>query len=437
MPPQMQNQAQSTPYAFSGGLDQASASLAVPGGRVIAGLNYEPTVNGYQRVQGHERFDGRRPSDYHASRLNYSASGAGIRAGARRLRVQRHRLCRARQCRSDAGAAVQGDGRGWVQQTFGGCMRFVEGLVEIAEGATITGGPPARPRTSSASSSRTASGARLLRRPGFRQPRPLRPGRHFTTGETIKVGATNSATNDVGGDSTAITLPPGGRYVFKVKNFYGATNRRRVYGVNGVGTAFEYDGGSVLVPIETGTPTDTPERIFDIANHLGLTFPGGSIQVGTRASRACSTRSSARRDWHGRRHHRRRRRQRQRGRVLRQGEGRVLTGRDVETFVFEEITDEAGALAWTAQRIGRTVYLDRRGMRDLRATAAFGNFKAGALSELFDRFLEAKRRAGALPVASLRCKPSRSTGCITTTGRASPSHGQARRPRCCRSRPTR
>jgi hypothetical protein len=72
--------------------------------------------------------------------------------------------------------------------------------------------------------------------------------------------------------------------------------------------------------------------------------------------------------------------------------------------VFEEVTDEAGALPWTAQRIGRTVYLDRRGMRDLAATAAFGNFKAGALSELFDRFLEAKRRAGAQPVASLRCK---------------------------------
>jgi hypothetical protein len=53
---------ESTPYAFGGGLDQASASLAVPGGRVIAGLNYEPVVNGYQRVQGHERFDGRLPS---------------------------------------------------------------------------------------------------------------------------------------------------------------------------------------------------------------------------------------------------------------------------------------------------------------------------------------------------------------------------------------
>jgi hypothetical protein len=41
-----------TPYAFGGGLDQTSASLAVPGGRVIAGMNYEPVVNGYKRVQG-------------------------------------------------------------------------------------------------------------------------------------------------------------------------------------------------------------------------------------------------------------------------------------------------------------------------------------------------------------------------------------------------
>jgi hypothetical protein len=68
--PPPRNMAVSTPYAFGGGLDQTSASLAVPGGRVIAGLNYEPVVNGYKRVQGHERTDGRLPSSMNASRLN-------------------------------------------------------------------------------------------------------------------------------------------------------------------------------------------------------------------------------------------------------------------------------------------------------------------------------------------------------------------------------
>jgi hypothetical protein len=67
----------SSPFAFRGGLDQASPSLAVPAGRVIAGLNYEPVVNGYRRVQGHERYDGRLPSSLSAKRINFTGQAGG------------------------------------------------------------------------------------------------------------------------------------------------------------------------------------------------------------------------------------------------------------------------------------------------------------------------------------------------------------------------
>jgi hypothetical protein len=152
-------------------------------------------------------------------------------------------------------------------------------------------------------------------------------------------------------------------------------------------------------------PTDTPTRVFDIANALGLVFPGGSVQIsepgepcvfnailgaleialGDDCTDVVDATDSA---------------------VVFFCKEKVstLTGRGVDTFVLDELSEEAGALAWTAQRIGKTVYLDLRGMRDLTATAAFGNFKAGALSELFDRYLQAKRKAGAQPIASMRVK---------------------------------
>ena len=51
-------------YAFSGGLDTNSAALFVAAGGVIASSNYEPLAEGYGRMEGIERFDGRHaPSD--------------------------------------------------------------------------------------------------------------------------------------------------------------------------------------------------------------------------------------------------------------------------------------------------------------------------------------------------------------------------------------
>lgn len=55
-----------TPYfAFGGGLDFVTPQVQMPDGKMIAGANYEPWINGgYRRVRGFERFDGHpAPSD--------------------------------------------------------------------------------------------------------------------------------------------------------------------------------------------------------------------------------------------------------------------------------------------------------------------------------------------------------------------------------------
>lgn len=516
------NMAVATPYAFGGGLDQASSGLAVPGGRVIAAMNYEPVVDGYARVQGHERFDGRLPSqaDYWSmafkngtvsppggatvtgltsgatAKLLYTPGafgtadlqgsfGSGTATGTLLLAnvvgtfvanetlkygtSTNFAVVQSAPVKNDAptvdmreggqssaqytlrnsiqlvpgsgpvrggfvfngvayairdnAAGTQGiiykaTSSGWVAQSFGRVIFFKLGLVEIAEGSTITGATSgATAKVERVIVQSGAWGATLDADKAYGYLVLSGQTGAFASGEVLKVGATNSATNNQGGDSAQIILPAGGRYHCKVKNFYGATNRKRVYCASGVWNAIEYDGGSVLVPIITGMATDTPTRVFDIANALGLCFPGGSVQIsepgepcvfnailgaleialGDDITDVVSANDSA---------------------VVFFCNEKVasLTGRGVDTFVLEQITDEAGALPWTTQRIGLTVYLDRRGLRDLQATAAFGDFKAGSMSELFAPFLDAKRRAGATPTASIRCKTKTQYRCYYSDG---------------------
>jgi hypothetical protein len=499
-------------YPFQGGLDQTSSALAVPAGRVVAGLNYEPVVDGYQRATGYERTDGRLPSttDYwvlpfidgsselHTGDLlvgstsgaqgriilveNVTGSWGDETASGRLILVlvsgtfelaEALKVSGSERAVADDLAEIKGAGSvedearwveaaqdwarhliqkipgsgpvrgvlvyngllygvrdneaatkgrmfkataaGWVEQVLGRLLRFKNGAAgavplfpPLAEGDKIVG----------ATSGAKATVKRIVARTGTWGAATSDADKAagyfiienqtgtFKKDEVLKVGTTTVAIASTG-NSEEITLPPGGRYAFKVKNFYGATNLRRIYGVNGVGPGFEYDGGNVLVPIETGMPEgkDKPDRIFDIANHLGFTFPGGSIQfatpgepcifnailgsaeigLGDDITDVIDSTDAA---------------------VIFFARNKVatLTGRGIDTFVLTEISEEAGAEAWTVQRVGRTMYLDRRGLRDITTTAAYGDFRTGALSELFDTYLQSKRASGARAALSFRVR---------------------------------
>ncbi|AXU17817.1 hypothetical protein C7W88_00075 [Novosphingobium sp. THN1] len=69
-------------YAFGGGLDTNTAALAVAPGAIIAGMNYEPLAEGYSRVQGYERFDGRTaPSAARFWTLDFDQGGQAFEIG--------------------------------------------------------------------------------------------------------------------------------------------------------------------------------------------------------------------------------------------------------------------------------------------------------------------------------------------------------------------
>ena len=204
----------------------------------------------------------------------------------------------------------------------------------------------------------------------------------------------------IGTGPNVMRIAAGGRFRTRSHNFYGAADRYRFYGANGTGQAFEVLPEGIAL-ISTGMEPDEPQRIFEVGNHLGLTFPGGSIQFsgtgephawqvvlgageigfGTEITDIVEANETA---------------------VAIFGEQKiaVLQGNDTANFVLDTLTTEAGADPDTAQRISRTVYVDKRGLRDLTATQAFGNFKTGALSGLFERYFKIKRAAGAAPIGS-------------------------------------
>ena len=72
---------QTTSYQLSGGMDQVTPGIQVSPGAVLDAQNYEPSPDGYRRIEGYERFDGQmKPSDakYWLLTLNQAVTGVFV-----------------------------------------------------------------------------------------------------------------------------------------------------------------------------------------------------------------------------------------------------------------------------------------------------------------------------------------------------------------------
>lgn len=328
---------------------------------------------------------------------------------------------------NDAGTAAvmwKSSPAGWVQVLQSHTLLFTSGgAYEAAEGDVITG----------ATSGATATVRRVvLQSGGFPAGTAegylvISPISGTFVAENLNIGVNlNVAT--IAEAPIQNAFPPGGRYEFLTHNFYGASNLTRVYGVNGVGYAFEFDG-TTIVPIRTGMVIDAPTRIAVHRQHLFLAFPGGSLQFSEVGE---PLRFSA---------------------VLGAGEialgheitdlipnnTEVLTiltensiaslyGNDADDFVLQTLTDGAGAMPWTADKLGNPIYMDNRGVRSITSSQAFGNFNVGTLTSDIQPYIRNRRAAGAVPVAAcvLRSKNqyrlffSNGEGIYIFTGRKQP-----------------
>lgn len=154
-----------------------------------------------------------------------------------------------------AGDMYKATTAGWVQVVFNNELWFNAATGQISIGNTVTGG------TSGASAvvinallmtgTWTAAGVGSLVLGTI-------TGGPFTPGEAILVGGVSKATATYG--STAITRAPGGKMEFDNHSFVGTTGTKKMYGCDGVNTAFEFDG-TTYTPIRTGMTTDTPNHL--------------------------------------------------------------------------------------------------------------------------------------------------------------------------------
>lgn len=274
-----------------------------------------------------------------------------------------------------AGTLWKSSSTGWTAVDLGYKVYFSTGVIEITEGVTITGatsGATAVVKRVSSSDGTWGKDAS-----GFFVTDAITGA--FTVGENLQVAGVTRAKFV---SSAAQTLPAGGSYRFRAHNFYGADDRYRLYGVNGVGNGFEFDG-TVFVLIETGMTSDIPHELAVHNDHLLFVFAGGSVQnsgfqkpldwnpitgADERSVGGTVTFINEEAD--------------RTTLICTRYTKSMFYGDVVENFQLRTLTPDAGALPNTGARIGQTILLDDQGYVTLKTSQAFGNFQASSISDL-------------------------------------------------------
>lgn len=279
---------------------------------------------------------------------------------------------------------------GWTALSLGRELSFTSGgTYEIVEGDTITG----------ATSGCTAVVTRVVLTSGTWAGADAAGKVIFASqsttfqAESLNVGAnTNVAT--IAGNSSAITLLPSGRIEWINHNFRGAGGSERTYGVDGVNRGWEFDG-TVFVPIDTGMTSDKPTHVHAFKGHLFYSF-GSSVQhSGLTTPYVWSPLTGAAELSIG---------EPITGYVSEPGDGsnaalgiygrnriHILYGTSSADWQLIQYREEVGAYAHTLQQVGQTLFLDDRGISNLRTAQEFGNFTSGTLSTHIQRWLNERK----------------------------------------------
>lgn len=211
----------------------------------------------------------------------------------------------------------------------------------------------------------------------------------FDATNIIRVGTTNSATST--SLATAITISPGGRYVTMEKNFSGSLDNKRIYGVDGINRAFEFDG-ETYVPITSGIVPDTPKHMYVHKQQLFLSFKSSSQNSGvgnpyqftpiTGASEiALGDNITGYQQLPGKALA-----------IFARNLSKQLIGDNVSNFALDPISDEVGAIPYTQQRIGDVYALDDRGIVAVSQTDKFGNFSQSTVSRRVQPIIDTLRK---------------------------------------------
>ena len=293
---------------------------------------------------------------------------------------------------------------GWSEVNLGHALNFDGGTDEPFEGdrMSVSGGAVATLSgyrvTSGAWSSDDAAGVLYLN---------IESGT-FADDDTLRRGAVGSeadfATAD--GTATATTLPADGSYRFANHNFKGQADSAAMYGVQGRGNAFRYDG-IALVFIPTGHADDRPTHIAVHRQHLLLAYPGGSLIVSETGNPLGHTAAKGAAEIAGGQDINGLAEGVGAGNTIIVGEDRIqaLYGADSAEFSLADHSDrQTGGVENTLEQVGGPLYMDNRGVRSVTTTEAYGNFVIGTMTAAIQPWIDRQREERNRAVGSLRVR---------------------------------
>lgn len=177
--------------------------------------------------------------------------------------------------------------------------------------------------------------------------------------------------------------PNRSKYQYDVSNFYAAADFDAIYGVSGAGPAFMYDG-IAFTRILTGTPLqdDKPRHVRVHQSRLFLGYPSGSVQYSepgdpltfdalTGTSGEISVGAAVR------------------GLMQLSGDALAIIHQKGVSMIQGDvglgpylgiISPDVGCVEYSAQSMGQFMYTSFRGVQNLRATQAYGDFDTAQFS---------------------------------------------------------
>jgi hypothetical protein len=219
--------------------------------------------------------------------------------------------------------------------------------------------------------------------------------------EWIYVGGTKHA--EYRGAYAPIAPLPGGRVQAATANFGGGQTNKKLYFCDGVNSAYEFDG-ETLVPIRTSMSPNVPTRLAVHKQHLFLAF-GHSLQFsaigdpyvwdpivgageiamndsitqllslpGDQSSGALA--------------------------VYTKTDTSVLYGTSSEDFALSTFNVGTGGLAYTGQNLDQSYILSERGVMGLGTTLNFGNFATASLTMNLRPFLQVRRNLASASIVN-------------------------------------
>ncbi len=390
-------------FPFKGGENLIDPVLEMNPGELINSLNYECDASGggYRRIDGFERFDGRTaPSSLLESSYDTRALWIDAMVSARSAITALPGSGPVRGVwkfnditygfRDNSGATAcvmhKATASGWVAVTMDSVLTFTLGTNEISIGDTITG----------VTSSATATVTHVRINSGTWSGGDAEGDIYYNPStlsgtfqaEVIQVSTVNSA--NIAGAGVVGAFPAGGYYEFINYNFYGLSYSKTMYGVNGVGQGFSFDGSDVIF-IDTGTSVDTPSKIYAHAKQLFFAFPGGSVQhsapgepyifsailgsseiaIGEECTGFATVPGESLA-------------------IFGRNNISILYGTGVADWKLFTYSTDSGAINKSIQSLGTPLFMDDQGIKKLIPSNIYGDFNVNVLSDKMKPYLETK-----------------------------------------------